>query len=100
MMFRTLTIFPEANTRAVVLGSLMRIMTAAKRCTAWLLEFFLSDSKPAACMNFEPLFCNKTSKTKCRARSNLGVVLCVAGPQSNLLEVKLASEVYSSYNIL
>jgi hypothetical protein len=28
----SLTIFPDANTNAVVFGSLIRMMTAAKRC--------------------------------------------------------------------
>lgn len=31
-LFDKLTIFPEANIRAVVFGSLIRIITAAKRC--------------------------------------------------------------------
>ena len=36
------TILPEAKTRAVVFGSLMRIMTAANLCEEWTLQ----SSKP------------------------------------------------------
>jgi hypothetical protein len=76
------TILPEANIRAVVLGSRIRMITAAKR---WRMT------------NEEVRTFTQTKGIVC---TNLWVILCVPGMQSDRLEVKPTIKVDSRNDIL
>lgn len=98
----TRTIFPDAKIRAVVLGSRMRMMTAAKRCGHGGEEEVVNRQEKWV---FEDSTCEyvkvHTSWTDVHGSSSyLGVVLRIPSMQSNLLEVQLGVEVHSGDNVL
>lgn len=75
------TTLPEAKTRAVVFGSRIRIITAAKRCRRG-----------------ERVSVQKVGE-RSGTRTYLGVVLCVTRVQGDRLEVETTVEVHRRHNV-
>lgn len=81
------TIFPDAKINAVVFGSRMRIITAAKR-------YARINAKGE---QGSPGFTYTSKKNR---NTNLGVIFCIPCVQRNCLKVETAIEIDSRNNIL
>lgn len=93
------TTLPDAKTSAVVLGSRIRMMTAAKRCR-WSREVRAGAEEGGSRALVSPASRDASAvSTRARIGTHLGVVLGVARMERDRLEVELALEVDGRDNV-
>lgn len=79
------TIFPDAKMSAVVFGSRIRMITAAKRCIGTRRYELITGVENQSSM--QPV-------------TDLWIVLCITGVHCNRLQIETCPEIDGSYDIL